>query len=133
MKKTKITAAGLTFAAALAGGSAVFAADTVNAAFFLEWATPNQIAKVDKAYDKAMGVDVNWVDFSTGVAMTEAMLSGDIDISYSQGLAPFVTAIQQGAPIKMVGIAVVYEANNCFVRNGLGISCHIPDGSMAVS
>jgi hypothetical protein len=26
--------------------------------------------------------------------MTEAMLSGDIDISYSQGLAPFVTAIQ---------------------------------------
>jgi taurine transport system substrate-binding protein len=122
MKKTKITAAGLTFAAALAGGSAVFAADTVNAAFFLEWATPNQIAKVDKAYDKAMGVDVNWVDFSTGVAMTEAMLSGDIDISYSQGLAPFVTAIQQGAPIKMVGIAVVYEANNCFVRNGLGIT-----------
>ena len=106
----------------MAGGSALYAADTVNAAFFLEWATPNQIAKVDKAYDKAMGVDVNWVDFSTGVAMTEAMLSGDIDISYSQGLAPFVTAIQQGAPIKMVGIAVVYEANNCFVRNGLGIT-----------
>jgi taurine transport system substrate-binding protein len=97
------------------------AAETVNAAFFLEWATPNQIAKVDKAYDRAMGVDVNWVDFSTGVAMTEAMLSGDIDISYSQGLAPFVTAIQQGAPLKMVGIAVVYEANDCFVKNGLGI------------
>ena len=34
--------------------------------------------------------------------MTEAMLAGDIDIAYSQGLAPFVTAIQQGAPIKMV-------------------------------
>jgi taurine transport system substrate-binding protein len=53
--------------------------------------------------------------------MTEAMLSGDIDISYSQGLAPFVTAIQQGAPLKMIGIAVVYEANDCFVKNGLGI------------
>jgi len=49
------------------------------------------------------------------------MLAGDIDISYSQGLAPFVTAIQQGAPLKMVGIAVVYEANDCFVRNDLGI------------
>jgi taurine transport system substrate-binding protein len=69
-----------------------------------------------------MGVDVNWTDFSTGVAMTEAMLAGDIDIAYSQGLAPFVTAIQQGAPLKMVAIAVVYEANDCFVRNDLGIS-----------
>jgi taurine transport system substrate-binding protein len=104
------------------GAVSANAAETVNAAFFLEWATPNQIAKVDKAYDKAMGVDVNWVDFSTGVAMTEAMLSGDIDISYSQGLAPFVTAIQQGAPLKMIGIAVVYEANDCFVKNGLGIT-----------
>jgi taurine transport system substrate-binding protein len=98
------------------------AADSVNVAFFLEWATPNQIAKVDKAYDNAMGVDVNWTDFSTGVAMTEAMLAGDIDIAYSQGLAPFVTAVQQGAPLKMVGIAVVYEANDCFVKNALGIN-----------
>ena len=103
-------------------GSHSQAADSVNVAFFLEWATPNQIAKVDKAYDDAMGVDVNWTDFSTGVAMTEAMLAGDIDIAYSQGLAPFVTAIQQGAPLKMVGIAVVYEANDCFVSNDLGIS-----------
>lgn len=101
--------------------SPVRAAEEVNVAFFLEWATPNQIAKVNKTYDKVMGVKVNWTDFKTGVAMTEAMLSGDIDIAYSQGLAPFVTAIQQGAPLKMIGIAVVYEANDCFVRNGIGI------------
>jgi taurine transport system substrate-binding protein len=116
--KTTILATASTLV--MAAGTAQ-AAETVNAAFFLEWATPNQIAKVDKAYDRAMGVDVNWVDISTGVGMTEAMLSGDIDISYSQGLAPFVTAIQQGAPLKMVAIAVVYEANDCFVKNGLGI------------
>ena len=111
-------------AIALAGGltTAAHAADSVNVAFFLEWATPNQIAKVDKAYDDAMGVDVKWTDFSTGVQMTEAMLAGDIDIAYSQGLAPFVTAIQQGAPLKMVSIAVVYEANDCFVNDSLGIS-----------
>jgi taurine transport system substrate-binding protein len=119
--KTKLRLLSSIAAVAMAASTAQ-AADTVNAAFFLEWATPNQIAKVDKAYDKAMGVEVNWVDFSTGVAMTEAMLSGDIDISYSQGLAPFVTAIQQGAPLKMIGIAVVYEANDCFVKNGLGIT-----------
>lgn len=101
-------------------------AQEVNVAFFLEWPTPNLIAKTDGSYSDSMGVDVNWVDFTTGTAMTEAMLAGDIDISYSQGLAPFVTAIQQGAPLKMVGIAVVYEANDCFVRNNLGI-----DGSNA--
>ena len=108
----------------MAGGiaSAAHAAESVNVAFFLEWATPNQIAKVDKVYDDAMGVDVNWTDFSTGVQMTEAMLAGDIDIAYSQGLAPFVTAIQQGAPLKMVSIAVVYEANDCFVNDSLGIT-----------
>ncbi len=119
VKNTVAAAAALTM-----GGiaSVAQAADSVNVAFFLEWATPNQIAKVDKAYDDAMGVDVNWTDFSTGVQMTEAMLAGDIDIAYSQGLAPFVTAIQQGAPLKMVGIAVVYEANDCFVRDGLGIT-----------
>jgi taurine transport system substrate-binding protein len=123
MKKfLKHAYAGLASAALLASATAAQAADSVNVAFFLEWATPNQIAKVDKAYDAAMGVDVNWTDFSTGVAMTEAMLAGDIDIAYSQGLAPFVTAIQQGAPLKMVAIAVVYEANDCFVRNDLGIS-----------
>ena len=111
-------------AIALAGGitTAAHAADSVNVAFFLEWATPNQISKVDKAYDDAMGVDVKWTDFSTGVQMTEAMLAGDIGIAYSQGLAPFVTAIQQGAPLKMVSIAVVYEANDCFVNDGLGIT-----------
>lgn len=105
----------------LVAGSISYAADSVNVAFFLEWGTPNQISKVDKVYDDALGVDVNWTDFSTGVQMTEAMLAGDIDIAYSQGLAPFVTAIQQGHPLKMVAVAMVYEANDCFVRNGLGI------------
>ncbi|MCE2517366.1 MAG: ABC transporter substrate-binding protein [Alphaproteobacteria bacterium] len=123
MNKTfKNTLAGVVGAVAMTSAGVASAADSVNVAFFLEWATPNQIAKVDKAYDDAMGVDVNWTDFSTGVAMTEAMLAGDIDIAYSQGLAPFVTAVQQGAPLKMVGIAVVYEANDCFVNNGLGIN-----------
>lgn len=95
----------------------------VNIAYFLEWATPNQIAKVEKAYDKAMGEKVNWVNFASGTAMTEAMLSGDIDISYSQGLAPFVNAVNANAPIKMIGIAVAYgAADDCIVRTESGIT-----------
>ena len=63
--------AGMAGVAFIASATVAQAADSVNVAFFLEWATPNQIAKVDKAYDAAMGVDVNWTDFSTGVAMTK--------------------------------------------------------------
>jgi len=94
---TKLAAAALAAASMFAAVGSARAAEEVNVAFFLEWATPNQIAKVDKVYDDALGVDVNWTDFLTGVQMTEAMLAGDIDIAYSQGLAPFVTAIQQGS------------------------------------
>ena len=108
-------------AIAVAGTTAAQAADEVNVAFFLEWATPNQIPKVLKTYDDEMGVPVNWVNFDAGTQMTEAMLAGDIDISYSQGLAPFITAVNANAPIKLVSIAVQYPANDCVVRNGEGI------------
>ena len=95
----------------------------VNVAYFLEWATPNQVAKVEKTYDEAIGEKVNWSNFGSGGAMTEAMLSGDIDISYSQGLAPFVNAVNANAPIKMVGIAVAYgAADDCIIRTDSGIS-----------
>ena len=86
------------------------AADEVNVAFFLEWATPNMIAKAEGLYEDAMGVKVNWTNFDAGTQMTEAMLAGDIDISYSQGLAPFITAVNANAPITTVGIAVAYPA-----------------------
>ena len=38
-------------AMALTTATVSHAADSVNVAFFLEWATPNQIAKVEKAED----------------------------------------------------------------------------------
>ncbi|PWQ98575.1 ABC transporter substrate-binding protein [Leucothrix arctica] len=115
LKKATFTAIGLTFAAS--------ASADINVAYFLEWATPNQIAKVEKTYDEALGEKVNWVNFASGVAMTEAMLSGDIDISFSQGMAPFVNAINANAPLKAVGIAVVYGAGgDCVVSNASGIT-----------
>jgi len=104
--------------------SAYSAATEVRAAFFLEWATPNQEAKVKKIYDDALGVPVKWTNFATGVEMTEAMLSGDIDISYSQGMTPFVNAVNAKAPIKIVDVAVEYGmgGTGCVVSNASGIS-----------
>ncbi len=108
-------------AAVVASSIATSAFAAVNVAFFLDWATPHLIAKVEKSYDEAMGETVNWTNFDAGTQMTEAMLAGDIDISYSQGLAPFINAVNANAPIKLVSIAVQYPANDCFVRNGAGI------------
>jgi taurine transport system substrate-binding protein len=108
MKKVIGFTAGCLLALNMGMTTAYAAADEVRVAFFLEWATPNQEAKVKKAFDKALGVPVRWTNFATGVEMTEAMLSGDIDISYSQGMAPFVNAVNAKAPIKMVEIAVSY-------------------------
>jgi taurine transport system substrate-binding protein len=118
------------------------AADEVRIAFFLEWATPNQEAKIKNVFDKAFGVPVRWTNFATGVEMTEAMLSGDIDISYSQGMAPFVNAVNAKAPIKMVEIAVTYGmgGTTCVVDKSIskanaddleGMKVAVPLGTMA--
>tara|TARA_B100000902_G_scaffold22671_1_gene27409 strand:- start:737 stop:1717 length:981 start_codon:yes stop_codon:yes gene_type:complete len=119
------------------------AANEVRVAFFLEWATPNQEDKVKQTFDKALGVPVKWVDFKTGGEMTEAMLSGDIDISYSQGLTPFVNAVNAKAPIKLVDIAVIYGlgGTTCVAAKGInrgnaaakldGQKVAVPLGTMA--
>ena len=108
MKKVIAFVLGSFVAANLGMTVAHAAADEVRVAFFLEWATPNQEDKVKNAFDEALGVPVKWTNFATGGEMTEAMLSGDIDISYSQGLTPFVNAVNAKAPIKLVDIAVIY-------------------------
>jgi len=95
----------------------------VNVANFLELSSPMQIAKVEKTYDKAIGEKVNWRFFSSGAEMAKAMVAGEIDIAYYQGMAPFVNAINANAPIKIIGIAVAYDAaDDCVVRNALEIN-----------
>lgn len=97
--------------------------DKLSVAYFLEWPTANQTAQIEKTYDKELGVEVEWLPFDSGAAMTAAMASGDVDISYSQGLVPFVVAVSQGLPIKTVGVAVSYSENdNCVVSTKSGIN-----------
>ena len=99
-------------------------AKTVNIAYFLEWPTPNQEAKVNKTYAREMNATVRWTNFSTGGAMIDAMLAGDIDIAYSPGIVPFINAVKSNAPIKIVGISVIYGmgGTTCIVSNSSGIS-----------
>jgi len=124
MKKIINFILGAVVALNLSASVANAAAKEVRIAFFLEWATPNQEDKVKKAFDRAFGVPVKWTNFATGGEMTEAMLSGDIDISYSQGLTPFVNAVNAKAPIILVDIAVLYGmgGTTCVVSKASGIT-----------
>ena len=124
MKKIISLLLGSIIALTLSISAAFSAANEVRVAFFLEWPTPNQEYKVKKTFDDALGVPVKWTNFANGGAMTDAMLAGDIDISYSQGLTPFVNAVNSKAPIKLVDVAMEYGmgGTTCVVSKASGIT-----------
>ena len=94
MKKIISIFLGILFTLSLNISVANAAAKEVRVAYFLEWPSPNLEDMNKKAYAKALGVPVKWTNFTNGVAMTDAMLAGDIDISYSQGLMPSLTLLK---------------------------------------
>ena len=100
------------------------AAKEVRVAYFLEWGSPNIEDMVKGNYAKALGVPVKWTNFTNGGAMTDAMLAGDIDISYSQGLVPFINAVKSKAPLKLVDIAMEYGmgGTTCVTSKASGIT-----------
>jgi taurine transport system substrate-binding protein len=111
-------------AAAIVGPQAASAAShgEITVAYFLEWPMPFQYAKEEGLYDEAMGVKVNWRAFDTGTAMSAAMASGDVQISVSQGVPPFVVAASAGQDIQILDVAVSYSDNdNCVVASNLEI------------
>jgi len=129
MKKFLAILAMLALVATACGGSdddSASGGDTlienVNVAYFSGWPLPPQIGQEDGSFAAAMGAEnVTWIPFPDGGAMADAMIAGDIDISYSIGLTPFAVKATNGAPITMIGIAVGYaDADNCFVSGELG-------------
>ena len=123
MRNVFLAAAAAVTAIGLAGQPhRALAADELNVAYFLEWPMPFQYAKATGAYEEALGMKVNWVSFDTGTAMSAAMASGDIQISVSQGVPPFVVAASAGQDIQIVDVAVSYSENdNCVVKAELEI------------
>jgi taurine transport system substrate-binding protein len=100
-----------------------YALDELVVAYFLEWPTPNQFAQANELYAKELGIPVKWVSFDAGTAMSAAMASGDVHISFSQGVTPFLVATAAGQDLQVVDIAVSYSDNdNCVVRSELEIT-----------
>lgn len=120
MKAPKMLMGATTGLALLIGGAVQ--AQEITVGYFLEWPMPFQYAKAMGKYDEAMGVTVNWVSFDTGTAMSAAMASGDVQMSVSQGVPPFVVATSAGQDLQILDVAVSYSDNdNCVVRADLEI------------
>jgi len=112
----------LSAVAALSGSTAMADGHAITVAYFLEWPMPMMAAKASGAYEEALGMEVNWVSFETGTAMSAAMASGDVQISVSQGVPPFVVAASGGQDIQVLDVAVSYSDNdNCVVASSLEI------------
>lgn len=119
--KTALMGAAAAVATMTAATSAA-ALDELTVGYFLEWPMPFEFAKVNGSYDEALGMTVNWVSFDTGTAMSAAMASGDVQISVSQGIPPFVVAASAGQDLQVLDVAVSYAENdNCVVASALEI------------
>ncbi|MCH2251193.1 MAG: ABC transporter substrate-binding protein [Cognatishimia sp.] len=120
--KFKTTFAALAATTSILAGAQAAQADDITVAYFLEWPMPFQFAKETGMYEEALGVNINWVSFDTGTAMSAAMASGDVQISVSQGIPPFVVATSAGQDLQVLDVAVSYADNdNCVVRADLEI------------
>ncbi|WP_297772779.1 ABC transporter substrate-binding protein [uncultured Roseovarius sp.] len=108
--------------AAFLAGAGAAQAQEITVAYFLEWPMPFQYAKEMGTYEDEMGVTINWRAFDTGTAMSAAMASGDVHLSVSQGVPPFVVAASAGQDIQVLDVAVSYADNdNCVVAEVLEI------------
>ncbi len=104
----------ISMAGAMSGAAA--SPEKITVAYFQEWPTANQVAQAGKWYDEELGVPIEWRPYNTGVEMAEAMVAGDVDVSFSMGVVPFALAVTAGAPIKVVGVAVdTGGADNCVI------------------
>jgi taurine transport system substrate-binding protein len=126
-KKIKLSTAAFAMLAtsqtAIAGGHG-----EITVAYFLEWPMPFEYAKQMGTYDEELGVKINWVSFESGVKMSAAMASGDVQLSLSQGVPPFVVATSAGQDLQILDVAVSYADNdNCVVRSDLEIDKNSTD------
>ena len=97
--------------------------DELNVAYLLEWPTANQVARAERTYDEALDLVVNWVPFQSDGDMARAMESGDIDISYSQGVTSFASFVTGGSDLRLVGVAVSYaDADNCVAHPAYAVT-----------
>lgn len=79
--------------------------DKVTFAYFND-PKPWILGKAENAFEKRMGVPIQWRSFSAGGAALSALAAGEVDIS-RLGSSPTVAGIVNGLPIDVIGISGV--------------------------
>ena len=82
---------------------------------------PWKVSIVDKAFEKATGYDIKWVQFSSGSQAAQALASGAVQIT-SIGSVPLTSAVSNGVDAKLFWILEGIGANEQLVaRKGTGV------------
>lgn len=83
--------------------------------------TPMQVARANKAFDKATGWDIEWRTFGSGTEVIAAMASGDVTIA-ELGSSPLAIGASQGVPLQLFMIAQgLGTAESLIAKEGSGI------------
>jgi taurine transport system substrate-binding protein len=102
--------------------AAMAKAKSITIAYFPGWPGTFEYGWSTGAFEKELGIKVDFREFGSGAEMTTAMASGDISISYALGTTPFTIAVTQGLPIKMIAVSENYsQSENLVARGDSGI------------
>jgi taurine transport system substrate-binding protein len=105
------------------GLSSAVAAEEITVAYFPGWPGTFEVAWAKGWFEKEMGVKINFRGFEYGSLIAAAMSSGEVSMAAALGSTAFISAVSQGASLKMIGISDEQsQAENLVVRKGTGIT-----------
>ncbi|MDR0621553.1 MAG: ABC transporter substrate-binding protein [Deltaproteobacteria bacterium] len=81
---------------------------------FLNGPRPWILGKIDKSFDKALGVPVNWIGFPSGPPALTALAAGEVDI-VRVGCVPVTSFLSKKVPLTVIGIAGVIDTSERLV------------------
>jgi taurine transport system substrate-binding protein len=122
MRSVVIATLVLILAVAALPGAALAKAKSITVAYFPGWPGTFEYGWSTGAFEKEMGIKVDFREFGSGAEMTTAMASGDISIAYALGTTPFTIAVTQRLPIRMIAVSENYsQSENLVARGDTGI------------
>jgi taurine transport system substrate-binding protein len=86
---------------------------------FLNGPRPWILGKVDKSFDKSLGVPVKWVGFPSGPPALTALIAGEVDI-VRVGCVPVTSSLANNAPFKVIALSgIIVGSERLVAKNSI--------------